>query len=165
MPHLFVLDDEDGKNEEKEELLDDKLSDSDESSTPPSTSATPKHRSDQSDVPVVLESLEIMDPIVFSPYTVLRNKAVIFAILTEMLLLFAIETTVLPANRVIENSICERWYLSHPKDGIRAGWTGGEVDEGLCKTDVIQADLVSVNGWLETVGNLVCTSPARPRHW
>jgi hypothetical protein len=53
----------------------------------------------------------------------------------------------LPLNRVIERRLCREYYAEH---GPAVMNPGGDVDEQLCKVDVVQRELAWIQGAMET---------------
>ncbi|KAF3083499.1 hypothetical protein TWF569_000034 [Orbilia oligospora] len=115
-----------------------------------------------------LEPFEIMDtPLLdthpHSPptvYTSRHRRTVLLCILLEVFIIFSFATTSLPFTRIVENSVCQRWYEFENKnqtliDEGRKGGGGFMPDEKLCKTDEIQAGVVEILGVSDTISTVV----------
>ncbi|KAJ6261253.1 hypothetical protein Dda_3921 [Drechslerella dactyloides] len=111
------------------------------------------------------EQFEIMDsplPQTAAPqqYTARNRRTVLACILLEVFVVFSWSTTQLPFTRVVENSVCQRWFEQHADEGLKAGLPfgvgrGGRVPEEACKGDEIQSAVVEILGIADTISTIV----------
>ncbi|KAK6354909.1 hypothetical protein TWF696_004040 [Orbilia brochopaga] len=114
-----------------------------------------------------LEPFEIMDtPLLTAAnaptqvFTARNRRTVLACILLEVFIVLTFSATQLPFTRVVENSVCERWFQRHADEGLKAGLPfgagrGGRVPEEACKGDEIQAGVVEILGVADTISTIV----------
>ncbi|KAI1080321.1 major facilitator superfamily transporter [Whalleya microplaca] len=90
-----------------------------------------------------------------------RHPKLSIAALLALLLLVNLATSLyqLPLNRLVERRICREYYSTHDPSVID---NNGNVEEELCKIDVIQQGLAWIIGVMETlwiVGDFIMTIP------
>ncbi|KAF3907969.1 hypothetical protein ABW21_db0208736 [Orbilia brochopaga] len=112
-----------------------------------------------------LEPFEIMDTPLLSAasdppriYTARNRRTVLACILLEVFIVLSFSATQLPFTRVVENSVCQRWFDSHADEGEKVGLhlgRGGRVPEEACKGDEIQAGVVEILGVADTISTIV----------